>query len=158
MASLNYEKNYTFLILSLFSRRMGLCPIPHSFISFACPKETNQRKGQPQIFFGINILSAAHAIQLVGLLTSFRDLLKQYCLLRPCASQPPKCHSISKKDLVALLVLRRSDRANRQTSRSDRQPKVRRPKARHHHSIRGASTRFHDCTLCPPKRSEGGIA
>jgi hypothetical protein len=37
------------------------------FISFACPKETNQRKGQPQIFFGIAILSAAHAIQLVPL-------------------------------------------------------------------------------------------
>jgi hypothetical protein len=24
--------------------------------SFACPKETNQRKGQPQIFFGSTIL------------------------------------------------------------------------------------------------------
>jgi hypothetical protein len=34
------------------------------FISFACPKETNQRKGQPQIFFGSSILLAAHAIQL----------------------------------------------------------------------------------------------
>ena len=57
---------------------MGLRPKPRLFIwlrrarqakaflgSFACPKEMNQRKGQPQIFFGINILSAAHAIQLV---------------------------------------------------------------------------------------------
>jgi hypothetical protein len=44
--------------------KVGRCPIPHSFISFACPKEMNQRKGQPQIFFGIAILSAAHAIQL----------------------------------------------------------------------------------------------
>jgi hypothetical protein len=44
--------------------KVGLCPIPHSFISFACPKEMNQRKGQPQIFFGIAILLAAHAIQL----------------------------------------------------------------------------------------------
>jgi len=35
------------------------------FISFACPKETNQRKRQPQIFFGLNILSVAHALQLV---------------------------------------------------------------------------------------------
>ena len=26
--------------------------------SFACPKETNQRKGQPQIFFGIIRLTA----------------------------------------------------------------------------------------------------
>jgi hypothetical protein len=37
------------------------------FISFACPKETNQRKRQPQIFFGLNILSVAHALQLVVL-------------------------------------------------------------------------------------------
>jgi len=37
------------------------------FISFACPKETNQRKRQPQIFFGFNILSVAHALQLVVL-------------------------------------------------------------------------------------------
>jgi hypothetical protein len=37
------------------------------FISFACPKETNQRKRQPQIFFGLNIFSVAHALQLVGL-------------------------------------------------------------------------------------------
>jgi len=44
---------------------MGRCPKPQSFISFACPKEMNQRKRQPQIFFGINILEAAHAIQLV---------------------------------------------------------------------------------------------
>jgi len=29
------------------------------FISFACPKEMNQRKRQPQIFFGLNILSVA---------------------------------------------------------------------------------------------------
>jgi hypothetical protein len=35
--------------------------------SFACPKETNQRKRQPQIFFGLNILSVAHALQLVVL-------------------------------------------------------------------------------------------
>jgi hypothetical protein len=35
------------------------------FISFACPKEMNQRKRQPQIFFGLNILSVAHALQLV---------------------------------------------------------------------------------------------
>jgi hypothetical protein len=34
------------------------------FISFACPKEMNQRKGQPQIFFGIEILKIAHALQL----------------------------------------------------------------------------------------------
>jgi hypothetical protein len=34
------------------------------FISFVRPKEMNQRKGQPQIFFGSNIFSAAHAIQL----------------------------------------------------------------------------------------------
>jgi hypothetical protein len=34
------------------------------FISFAPPKETNQRKRQPQIFFGLNILSVAHALQL----------------------------------------------------------------------------------------------
>ena len=40
------------------------------FISFACPKETNQRKGQPQIFFGSNIFSAAHAIQLALRLTA----------------------------------------------------------------------------------------
>jgi hypothetical protein len=38
-----------------------------SFGSFACPKETNQRKRQPQIFFGLNILSVAHALQLVVL-------------------------------------------------------------------------------------------
>jgi len=38
----------------------------------------NQRKGQPQIFFGIAILSAAHAIQL-----PFAPLrVKQYCLLK----------------------------------------------------------------------------
>jgi hypothetical protein len=43
---------------------VGLCPNLYLFISFACPKEMNQRKRQPQIFFGINILSAAHAIQL----------------------------------------------------------------------------------------------
>src|SRR4030065_698751 len=29
-------------------------PKDYLFISFACPKETNQRKGQPQIFFGTN--------------------------------------------------------------------------------------------------------
>jgi hypothetical protein len=34
------------------------------FGSFACPKETNQRKRQPQIFFGLNILSVARALQL----------------------------------------------------------------------------------------------
>jgi hypothetical protein len=34
------------------------------FISFACPKETNQRKGQPQIFFGLNIFEVSHALQL----------------------------------------------------------------------------------------------
>jgi hypothetical protein len=33
-------------------------------LSFACPKESNQRKRQPQIFFGITIFSAAHALQL----------------------------------------------------------------------------------------------
>jgi Ca2+/Na+ antiporter len=33
-------------------------------LSFAYPKESNQRKRQPQIFFGINIFSAAHALQL----------------------------------------------------------------------------------------------
>jgi hypothetical protein len=98
------------MINSPASRDSGYftCQKEFLFISFACPKEMNQRKGQPQIFFGINILSAAHAIQLVGLLTSFGALLKQYCLLMPCASQPTKCHSISKKDLVALLALRRS--------------------------------------------------
>jgi hypothetical protein len=37
------------------------CPLG----SFACPKETNQRKGQPQIFFGLTILEVAHALQLV---------------------------------------------------------------------------------------------
>ena len=36
-------------------------------LSFVCPKESNQRKRQPQIFFGINIFSAAHAIQLTRL-------------------------------------------------------------------------------------------
>jgi hypothetical protein len=46
---------------------MGRCPNLYLFISFACPKEMNQRKRQPQIFFGINILEAAHAIQLVVL-------------------------------------------------------------------------------------------
>jgi hypothetical protein len=39
----------------------------YTFISFACPKETNQRKRQPQIFFGLNILSVARALQLVVL-------------------------------------------------------------------------------------------
>jgi hypothetical protein len=34
------------------------------FLSFACPKERNKRKRQPQIFFGLNILSDAHALQL----------------------------------------------------------------------------------------------
>ena len=33
-------------------------------LSFACPKESNQIKGQPQIFFGMSILSAARALQL----------------------------------------------------------------------------------------------
>jgi hypothetical protein len=40
----------------------------------------NQRKGQPQIFFGIAILSAAHAIQLALPLKA--GSLKQYCLLQ----------------------------------------------------------------------------
>jgi hypothetical protein len=45
------------------------------FISFACPKETNQRKRQPQIFFGLNILSVAHALQLVVLRTPHTVML-----------------------------------------------------------------------------------
>ena len=44
--------------------------------SFACPKETNQRKRQPQIFFGLNILSVAHALQLGGLRCSLAPSLK----------------------------------------------------------------------------------
>jgi hypothetical protein len=52
---------------------MGRCPKPQSFISFACPKEMNQRKRQPQIFFGINILEAAHAIQLALRLMAARS-------------------------------------------------------------------------------------
>jgi hypothetical protein len=39
--------------------------------------------------------------------TSLAGLLKQYCLLKANASQPTKCQSISKKDLAALLALRR---------------------------------------------------
>jgi hypothetical protein len=42
----------------------SFAPSKYLFISFACPKETNQRKRQPQIFFGLNILSVAHALQL----------------------------------------------------------------------------------------------
>jgi cytochrome c-type biogenesis protein CcmE len=34
-------------------------------LSFACPKESNQRKRQPQSIFGIIIFSVAHALQLV---------------------------------------------------------------------------------------------
>ena len=45
------------------------------FISFACPKEMNQRKRQPQIFFGLNILSVAHALQLVVLRTPHTVML-----------------------------------------------------------------------------------
>jgi hypothetical protein len=73
------------------------------FISFARPKEMNQRKGRPQIFFGINILSAAHAIQLAPPLLA--GSLKQYCLLVPYSSQPTKCQSLSKKDLKGIARL-----------------------------------------------------
>jgi hypothetical protein len=37
------------------------------FISFACPKEMNQRKRQPQIFFGINIFSKKDLVALLAL-------------------------------------------------------------------------------------------
>jgi hypothetical protein len=66
------------------------------FISFACPKEMNQRKGQPQIFFGSNIFKAAHALQLSRL-----RLVQTVMLARSIASQPQKCYSFSKKDLGA---------------------------------------------------------
>jgi hypothetical protein len=51
------------------------------FISFACPKETNQRKRQPQIFFGLNILSVAHALQLALPLTRDRSNSNAYFFL-----------------------------------------------------------------------------
>ena len=54
------------LIFPDFICSFGFAELP-SVGSFACPKETNQRKRQPQIFFGLNILSVAHALQLGGL-------------------------------------------------------------------------------------------
>jgi hypothetical protein len=71
------------------------------FISFACPKETNQRKGQPQIFFGIFHFFGCPR-------NTTRRYAPQTVLLgEPIASQPQKCQSLSKKDLVALFALRR---------------------------------------------------
>ena len=49
------------------------------FISFACPKETNQRKRQPQIFFGFNIFLVAHALQLV-VLRPPQTVMLTFCL------------------------------------------------------------------------------
>jgi hypothetical protein len=59
------------------------------FISFACPKETNQRKRQPQIFFGLNILSVAHALQLVVLRPSQTVMLT--CSFRLATSKMLIC-------------------------------------------------------------------
>ena len=39
----------------------------YCYFLLLAPKESNQRKRQPQIFFGINIFSAAHALQLAPL-------------------------------------------------------------------------------------------
>jgi hypothetical protein len=38
------------------------------FISFACPKEMNQRKGQSQIFFGKDVLTICAAVWVQSLL------------------------------------------------------------------------------------------
>jgi len=50
-------------------------------------RQTNQRKRQPQIFFGLNILSVAHALQLGGLPCSLAPSLKlptrQFFYARP---------------------------------------------------------------------------
>jgi hypothetical protein len=57
------------------------------FISFACPKETNQRKRQPQIFFGINIFEVAHALQLALPLRGFAQTVMLTFILRLTTSK-----------------------------------------------------------------------
>ena len=75
------------------------------FISFACPKETNQRKRQPQIFFGLNILSVAHALQLA--LPPLRDRSNSDAFLGHSLRNLKNANLFPKKDLVASLDLRR---------------------------------------------------
>ena len=103
----SFPNIYLFICL----RRAPICrffcfTISYLFISFACPKETNQRKRQPQIFFGLNIFKVAHTLQLASpRFTRFRSNSNAY--LKTLPSQLLKCQSISKKDLKAFFALRR---------------------------------------------------
>jgi hypothetical protein len=66
MPKVYFHFDFVELVTPEWGSSVLLCTKLILFISFVCPKETNQRKGQPQIIFGINIFSAAYALQLVS--------------------------------------------------------------------------------------------
>jgi hypothetical protein len=65
-------------------------------LSFACPKESNQSKRQPQIFFWPVIFVPCHALQLAR---SAHSNSNAWEILR---SRPQKFHAFPKKDLGAV--------------------------------------------------------
>jgi hypothetical protein len=85
----------------MLARIYNPCPSISCYFLLHAPKESNQRKRQPQIFFGIFHFFGCPR-------NTTRRYASQTVLLgEPIASQPQKCQSLSKKDLVAFFALRR---------------------------------------------------